>query len=899
MKLEAAGKKRKSHALWFAFGIPFFGMLFIMLVSQYEPFGKYSMLYSDMYHQYYPFFVEFRRVLRGGGSLLYNWSVGMGMDYLGLIAYYLASPLNLLGVLVPEGWLLEFYSLLMPLKLGLAGLSFALFLRGIFGKNNLSIAMFGSFYALCAWALGFQWNIMWLDTFALLPLVALGTVYLLRDRRFGLYTLTLFLSIFSNYYVGLFTCIFVFLLFFCYEICRFRGWKDFFGDLLRIALFSALAIGMTAILELPALMALGNTQSSVNKFPTDFRLNMTTDHTFKGLLAVMGKVTGNLGGAQELNFKEGLPNLYCGVGTLLLAVLYFFNRDIKVRDKLCCLFLLTFLELSFIIRQLDYIWHGFHFTNMIPYRFSFLYSFVLLYMAYRSWISRNTFHPWQTLGAGVITAGLLACSENLTKTEVLDLSFAQPELPVYLIYNSVFLILYLSVLLYGQIRRRLPEDAQPEQIRQTNLLLHHRRVLARGVALGIIGVELLAALGNFGIQFTGTNTENYPRGTEGAASMVRYMKERERHNLFYRAETTHSQTLNDGALNGYRGISAFTSSANVKVTEFMKDLGYSAKNTYNRYCFEESSPVSNLFLGLKYMLEREGRDRSSAVFTKIHGFGGVDLLENNFYLPLGFLAEPELGSLDFSLGDESFGFQNQLFSAATGLPEPVWLPAYTGEPNYDNQNVTIDSLGDNGQCGYTGGEETGDLTYYYEIERPGFLCIRLDLPKRNNFHVNINGSEVMREKISLPQMLAVGDVQPGDQVEIVISIPAKEHSTIRVTGAVLDLDQFRRGYEILNACTLNLTTFRDTLVEGYVECGRDGLLYTSIPQNGNWQVMVDNRPGDQVLVGDAMLGIPLTEGAHMISLRYRNPAFSLGWKVTALCFGTFILLWHLDRKKRR
>ena len=60
-----------------------------------------------MYHQYYPFFVEFRRVLRSGGSLVYNWNLGLGVDYLGLIAYYLASPLNLLSVLVPEGMLLE------------------------------------------------------------------------------------------------------------------------------------------------------------------------------------------------------------------------------------------------------------------------------------------------------------------------------------------------------------------------------------------------------------------------------------------------------------------------------------------------------------------------------------------------------------------------------------------------------------------------------------------------------------------------------------------------------------------------------------------------------------------------------------------------------------------------
>ena len=51
MKLPM-GKKIKWNYLSLAFAIPCVGMLFVMLISQYEPFGKYSMLYSDMYHQY-------------------------------------------------------------------------------------------------------------------------------------------------------------------------------------------------------------------------------------------------------------------------------------------------------------------------------------------------------------------------------------------------------------------------------------------------------------------------------------------------------------------------------------------------------------------------------------------------------------------------------------------------------------------------------------------------------------------------------------------------------------------------------------------------------------------------------------------------------------------------------
>ena len=258
----------------------------------------------------------------------------------------------------------------------------------MFRRDDLSITLFGCFYGMSAWALAYQWNIMWLDTFALLPLVALGTVQLLRDKKFVLYTVTLFLSVFSNYYIGFFTCIFVLLLFICYQICRCKSFGRFWADLCRIALFSILAIGMTAILELPALAALQTTQSSVNSFPENFSVNIVSGEAVTAaraawsaykaakeageggllslwfdavwasippLLAGMRQVAGNMNGGLVPSFKEGLPNLYCGVGTIILAFLFLTTHHVKLRDKLCCVFLLIFFMLSFIIRQLDYI----------------------------------------------------------------------------------------------------------------------------------------------------------------------------------------------------------------------------------------------------------------------------------------------------------------------------------------------------------------------------------------------------------------------------------------------------------------------------------------------------------------------------------------------------------------
>ena len=92
--------------------------------------------------------------------------------------------------------------------------------------------------------------------------------------------------------------------------------------------------------------------------------------------------------------------------------------------------------------------------------------------------------------------------------------------------------------------------------------------------------------------------------------------------------------------------------------------------------------------------------------------------------------------------------------------------------------------------------------------------------------------------------------------------------------------------------TLTLTTIENTLVEGVIRCDRDGLLYTSIPQNGNWSATVDGAPAEIALVGDAMVGVYLTEGLHEVRFSYHNAAFSLGWKISLVCVGVFLLLVH-------
>ena len=884
MTLTKKESLRQSYAL--AFGIPVGLMLIVMLIAGSEPFGgDVSMLYSDMYHQYFPFWVEFGRAIREGDGLLWNWAAGMGMDYLSLISYYLASPLNLVSAIVPESLSLEVYSLLMPVKLGLASLFFAIFLRNIFKKEDISISLFGCLYGLCGWALAYQWNVMWLDTFALLPLTVLGMVRLLMEKKPALYTVTLFLSVFSNYYIGFFTCIFILLLFFVFEICRWRGFKALCADFVRIGWFTVLAIGMSCILELPALAGLQNTQSSVNKFPEGFKLNIADENTWAGLFDAMRQVAGNTLGGIEPSWKEGLPNLYCGTGSLILAVLFLTCKEVKLRDKFFSLALLVFFMVSFIVRQLDYIWHGFHFTNMIPYRFSFLFSFVVLYMAYHAWTLRHSFRLWQLILAGLAAAGLILCSESRTD-------------PVFLAFNVGFAVLYLTVLGYclpGKAPN--PEEEDHEALMRYVEELDKRRSYGCMALAALLGLEIVLNVVNFGVRFSYTYNTNYPKGTDDTVKVLEFLEEREHDSPFYRTETTHSQTLNDGALNGYNGISTFTSSANVKVTEFMRLLGYGAKNTYNRYCFEESSPVANLFLGLKYMLERDGEVEKNRYFDEIFTSGQISLLENNAALPLGFLAQPELGDLDFS-GSDHFEIQNALFTAATGIYSNVWHPV---PPQVTGEDVTLDSINGN-HTKYSGAKSGSSVTYSFPMVREGFVCLDFDVTDRNSYTVYHNGVQLYSESLSLTQMIAACDVLPGDVIEVKLTCKQGEEGRMTVRAAVLDDEIFRRGHEVLKASTLQITEFDTTRIVGTIDCDRDGLLYTSIPSDGGWSVTVDGEEAETILVGDVMTAVALTEGNHNIEITYRNAAFDLGWKISAiylLLFGLTAPIYYSKRKKGR
>ena len=204
-----------SYLIW-AFFVPAIIMLLIYIRKNVYPFGDSSVLVLDLNGQYVQFFAAFRAALHGDASLLYSFGRTLGGEFLGIYAYYLASPFSYLVALFPEKNILEVLLTIFVLKCGSAGLTFGIFMHNSQKCNKtLNIAL-STLYALCAYAIVMQHNTMWIDGLVILPLLALGVERVVKYKKPLLYVLALATTLMANYYIGYMSCIFVVLYYFYY-----------------------------------------------------------------------------------------------------------------------------------------------------------------------------------------------------------------------------------------------------------------------------------------------------------------------------------------------------------------------------------------------------------------------------------------------------------------------------------------------------------------------------------------------------------------------------------------------------------------------------------------------------------------------------------------------------------
>lgn len=380
-----------------SFCIPVLGMLLILKSRGFYPFKEDTLFVLDMQDQFMEFLASLRYIPGGDNSVFYSWARSLGGSYIGLFAYYLANPLSWITVLFPVEQFHAAVLTLTLLKVGCCGLTFSVFASYLWKRhykgskadsgnsndswNRFILVPMAVSYALISYNIIFSSCLMWIDGVIMLPLILLGVEKILEGRKGSWYLFSFAAACVFNYYTaymaGLFAALYF--VFRAAVLVSGRTWKKYFSAAVRFAVTTFLAAGLAAPLLVPTIADL-----SSGKFVTD--QNFAEKYINFPFFDLLGQFqNGAYSGVLPIyDDAVNMPNIYCGYAALLLTLLFFLLPRISLREKLAAGALLVVLICSFYFVPLNLIWHGLAYPNSYLYRYSFVMSFFLLYLAVRA-----------------------------------------------------------------------------------------------------------------------------------------------------------------------------------------------------------------------------------------------------------------------------------------------------------------------------------------------------------------------------------------------------------------------------------------------------------------------------------------------------------------------------------
>ncbi|MCR4775536.1 MAG: YfhO family protein [Saccharofermentans sp.] len=863
-------------AIWpqllLAFCFPMLTVLAALVITGCYPFGDRTMLTVDLYHQYAPFVVTFRNKVLSGQSILYSWNDGLGQEFYAAYANYAASPLNLFALFFTAKTIPVYIGFVTCLRAGLSGLFMMFFLSENDNNrvDNITV-VFACTYALCGWYIAYFWNIMWCDAVVFLPLVMLGLRKLLIERKCAFYAATLAILIFSNYYAGFFVCLFLVMFAPAYYVMLFtpgkpKGdpmrlcFKTFVGAALRFAFSSIVAAGATAVLTVPTYLILRHCSATGDTLPKDFTLQNNL-FDFLGRLMV----------AANPNIRDGMANVYSGVVAVILLPLFFMlpkRTGITLRHKISFGILIFVMYLSFTNRTLNFIWHGLHFPNQIPYRESFLMSFLLVFIAFLTIRRIRSLHLGYVMGSVAAWFGFLVLYEKFGKGN---------ESYIQIGCTLLFIIVQGAAL-------RVVSDAKNGRSSFYCETLLTVTMLVEIFASATISIGLVAEHEGF------SSYAPYGRNQPQITEYVNSVEGTEGHKNFERSELFPNNICDIQALYDVKGISIFSSTARESFVKYMRNFGFH-NNGINGFRNAGITRVTATLLGVRNLIETEKTKTVPALFEKEYTSGPVTSWGNPDALSVGYMVS------------EKF---------------PEYVPEYLDQGNvFSKTNKWINAMGVDGDVyktvNLTPVESVGMSTKYskntlilYTIEADdddecGFTVTVDDAKIGADIYVYAGSSKGGNATITVGetsktfeirsfQIISLG-VYDGTPITLKVSYYDPPTATpIYVYGYQLDVPAYKNMVEKLSDEQLEVTSYDSTSLNGTITAKESGLLFLTIPYSEGWYAWVDGEKAEVIPVNDALMAIKLNAGKHDIRIEYIPDGFKPGVAITCASIVVIILL---------
>ncbi len=864
-----------------SFGASLLIYLLICIAYRMIPFGDVTILRMDLYHQYGPLLAEFYDRLTHGGSLVYSWQTGGGGNFLGNIFNYLSSPVSVLVILLLGHKNMPLaIGIIIMLKAALSAAFFTYYLKKSpqFRKHNPLTAGFGLLYAFSGYFVAYYWNVMWMDGMMLLPLIVLGVEYIVEERRPLLFCLSFALLLVSSYYMAYMTAIFLVLYFFVYYFGH-HGLHEYTRELTpkedgttallerlkanRLVVSFGYCVGYAAIAGmlgafalLPTIFALETCSATSGSFPEELE-------TYFDLFDFLANHFGDVEPTIRSSGDIVLPNVFCGVGTVLLVILYFYIQSVSLREKIASIALLAVLTLSFNINYLNFIWHGFHFPNDLPYRQSFVYVFFLLTIAFRTLTKLRELKPRDFLTVGILTGVFLIIAEKLGTQ-----NFREGTVLINLAFIALYVVLFALL----------------------NNKAFRVRMVAYLMFLAMFAEVTIADIDNFDIDVT---NDSYTQEYDGMKAVNTFLEEYDDKND-YRVEMTYPMLCMNPSWYGYNGISMFSSMAYELSSNLYYDTGI-AGNFINSYTYRPQTPVWHSMFNLKYLVDNDPEVHlDTKYFSEIGELSGLKVYKNNYYLPLGYAVSDDIVNWEFATGNP-FYCQNDFVHKAAGVKEDVFTSVTFSDISYSNIDPFTDILnGGSYQFSKTKADADASFTITFVPDADARYYMYCRTPNADTVYLSADDGYSAQTTVSTDNQYVFDLGTRTKDVPVRIEIPVNDpDGNVELFVVKQNEDVFQKAFDQLSKHPMDIKTFEDTKIEGTVTVDKGQILYTSINYDEGWNITVDGKAlspsSDEIVrIGDALIGLRLEPGSHDISFRYHPLGQRSGLLLTLI--GVLILL---------
>lgn len=872
-------------------------MLFVYMCYRFFPLGDNVILRMDLYHQYAPLFAELYDRIFQGKTLLYSFTSGLGSGFLGNYFNYLSSPTLLFVLIFGHANVPEAIAAMVLTKASVSAFTFSYMLKRITGKYDLTSTAFGLMYAFSGWFVAYYWNVMWLDAMSLFPLVMLGIWLIIKKYKPMTYIVTLALTLVTNYYMGYMVCIlsvimFLYFYFSEYTISekehpdyiiklkyRHSAQTGFFNSkLLRSgSLFAVSSIGAACIAAfalVPVYFALKHSSATSSTFPTDYADYFTMFDFLANHLPGLSTTIRSSG-------ADVLPNIYCGTLTIMLVPLYFFCKKFSLREKLATTLTLALFYFSFNVNYLNYIWHGFHFPNDLPYRFSFAYSFFLVFIAYKVIISIDKISLKAFLASAVGVVGFTVAVEELGSKNVSSLS----------IWTAVaFAIVYAVIF-------ALMKDKK--QVKSYICVL---------LACAVCTEILVANTSNYVISQDKTN---YIEGYDEVQQCKDYIESVKGKDRFYRMELASIVRRMDNCWYGYNGASTFTSMAYEDLSHLMLKMGVDG-NDINSYTYHCQTAVFNTLFGIEYIVDNSEYTKTDnyktnfgdSLYEKVQSIDDMDIYAYRYALPLAFSSNSGVDSSWNIDSSNPFTVQSQLWKLVTGV-DGVFDDADITVMSQTNTSTLSDSDVNNHTFTLTktNPDDSCELMLEVKPEKTQNVYVYISCADCTTGYITMGGNMITVD-FSEPYIVDCGEIEAGESVYITLGLDeGKTSSSVTAYAKSLNEDNFKSGYDKIKSSgtlTLDDKKFVDSDFSGTVKVAENGMIFTSIPYDESWNITIDGEkvPAENIVkIGNALTGIYTSAGEHTIEFKYTPKGLLTGCIISVAGLIILILLIILKKKK--